>query len=228
MVENASSSGASGAQFEGIPVSGAQASSWGVQPSGGSLESRWPSEECRSGLTAVSRLGLVVCPELKEQSNEETLKGWLVHWIAVAPRSGSVGGRTAASAGWKASSAEGSGWSLMVPEFVVDASSVPHLTDRVRRVLEGLRAVFEGVARDESVLVTDVRVSAFVDPEQDSKELVVTQVVRLPAAGALEYWDRLGLAISEWARTLVPELQRIAEERIATEVEWDDVLFPVL
>ena len=111
---------------------------------------------------------------------------------------------------------------LTRPSPLVHPSARAHITDRVQSVLNMLCPILVQEAQRNFVVVTKTEISAFRDPEEDTVEIVVTQWVKLPAASALEYWDRVGRAIQYWSMGLPPELERIALERLAIEVEWGE------
>ncbi|MDO8673785.1 MAG: hypothetical protein Q7O66_20435 [Dehalococcoidia bacterium] len=69
--------------------------------------------------------------------------------------------------------------------------------------------------------VSKIEVSGFVDPEEGTEEVVVTQWVRVSRQTALEYWDRLGPSVEVWVDFLPERLARVVTERIAIEVRCD-------
>lgn len=114
------------------------------------------------------------------------------------------------------------------PPLEVHASAQAHITDRVRLILDSLSLLLFNEARTNYVVATRTGVSAFRDPEEGALEIVVTQWVRLSPSEALEYWDRIGVVLENWSARLPEQLRRIAIERIAVEVQWDDDFIPVL
>lgn len=94
------------------------------------------------------------------------------------------------------------------------------LTDRVRETLERLYPELELAARRSFIQVSKLEVSGFIDQDDDSEEVVVTQLVNAPAYAALSYWDKLGLILETWIKSLPDELKYIANRRIAIEVQW--------
>ena len=109
-----------------------------------------------------------------------------------------------------------------LPNPQVQLSALPHLTDRIKQLLDKLYDLLAEEARRNFVLVTKTEVSGFSDPEEDSTEIVVTQWVRLPPSSAMEYWDKIGAAVHYWTETLPQGWGRIAIDRIAVEVQWDE------
>ncbi|MFQ5886064.1 MAG: hypothetical protein ACE5II_02390 [Anaerolineae bacterium] len=107
------------------------------------------------------------------------------------------------------------------PEVIIKPSARPMFTDRVRATLNRLVVLLEREARQNFVPVDKIEMDGFVDPEEDTEEVVVTQWVRISAEAALDYWDRLGATLEAWIDLLPEELGRIAAERIAVEVRWD-------
>ena len=105
-------------------------------------------------------------------------------------------------------------------EPVIHPSANPMLTDRVKETLGRLIPLLQHAARHNYIQVSKVEISGFVDLDDESSEVVVTQVVNAPAYTALHYWDKLGPLIEAWIRLLPEELAVIADERIAVEVQW--------
>jgi hypothetical protein len=73
-------------------------------------------------------------------------------------------------------------------------------------------------ARRSFVPVSRFDVSGFIDPDEDTEEVVVTEWVELSPPAALDYWDRLGGVIEAWVDFLPTDLAEIAVERLAIEV----------
>ena len=107
------------------------------------------------------------------------------------------------------------------PETIINPSARPMLTDRVRMTLDRMLPLLRGEARRSFIPVSKVEVRGFVDPEEDTEEVVVTQWVKVSSQTALAYWDRLGSMIEFWIDFLPDELARIATERLSIEVRWD-------
>ncbi len=95
------------------------------------------------------------------------------------------------------------------------------LTDRMQETLNRLLALLTQEARRNFIPVSKIEIRGFVDPEEDTKEVVVTQWVKVPPSTALDYWDRLGAAVELWIDYLPETLASIVVERIAIEVRWD-------
>ena len=107
------------------------------------------------------------------------------------------------------------------PETIIDPSARPMLTDRVCMTLDRMLPLLRGEARRSFIPVSKVEVRGFVDPEEDTEEVVVIQWVKVSPQAALAYWDRLGSMIEFWTDFLPDELARIATERLSIEVRWD-------
>lgn len=103
---------------------------------------------------------------------------------------------------------------------VVDLPGGSTPEDKVRAILSQLFPFLSLQARRQSVPVKAVEVTEFVAPDDSTVETVVTQQVDMPPDAALDYWDRLGRAIEDWARSLPNDLKSILAERIAIEVRW--------
>ncbi len=78
--------------------------------------------------------------------------------------------------------------------------------------------LLESEARRSFVPVTKIEVTGFVDPEEDTDEVVVTVWVKLSPPEALNYWDKLGGSVELWTDYLPADLAEVAEERLAIEV----------
>jgi hypothetical protein len=107
------------------------------------------------------------------------------------------------------------------PETIIDPSARPMLTDRVCMTLDRMIPLLKGEARRSFIPVSKVEVRGFVDPEEDTEEVVVIQWVEVSPQAALAYWDKLGSMIEFWIGFLPDELARIAIERLSFEVRWD-------
>jgi hypothetical protein len=107
------------------------------------------------------------------------------------------------------------------PEVIIRPSARPMLTDRMHEVLKRLISLLEREARQNFISVDKIEVSGFVDPEESTEEVVLTQWVKISAEAALDYWDKLGATLEAWIDLLPEELARIAAERMAVEVRWD-------
>ncbi len=102
--------------------------------------------------------------------------------------------------------------------FTISETARHRLTDRVREVLAGLEPFLASVAQKNYMPVHKVEVSGFSDPDEDRDEVVITQWVDVNFEEALQYWDRLGLAIERWTESLSRTLADIVVQRIAIEV----------
>jgi hypothetical protein len=107
------------------------------------------------------------------------------------------------------------------PETIIDPSAHSMLTDRVRLTLIRMLPLLKSEARKSFIPVSKVEVRGFVDPEEDTEEVVVIQWVKVSPQAALAYWDRLGSMVEFWIDFLPDELARIATERLSIEVRWD-------
>jgi hypothetical protein len=87
--------------------------------------------------------------------------------------------------------------------------------------LDRIIPLLKGEARRSFIPVSKVEVRGFVDPEEDTEEVVVVQWVKVSPQAALAYWDKLGSMIEFWIGFLPDELARIAIERLSFEVRWD-------
>jgi hypothetical protein len=95
----------------------------------------------------------------------------------------------------------------VIPEM--DQSARTLVSDRVQAILRRLLPELIRVA------------SGFVDPEEDNRQLVITQWVNLPASPALDYWDRLGAFIESWTASQTPYVRSIVSEQFAFDVRWN-------
>jgi hypothetical protein len=107
------------------------------------------------------------------------------------------------------------------PGVRIDPSASGLLTDKVRETLGRLLDVLRWDARRSFVPVSRFEVTGFIDPEEDTEEVVVTEWVGVSPQAALDYWDRLGAVIEGWVDFLPAELAQIAVERLAFEVRAD-------
>ncbi len=106
-------------------------------------------------------------------------------------------------------------------EPVIDASARPLLTARVLTALKRLLPVMNQVAGRDGVQILRTDITGYVDPEDGSRELVITQLVGLEADAALRYWDRLGSAVQQWSSSLSATQAEILAARIAIAVRWE-------
>jgi hypothetical protein len=106
-------------------------------------------------------------------------------------------------------------------EPVIDASARPFMTRRIMSVLKRLLPVMNQAAADAAVQVLETEIHGYVDPEDGSRELVITQRVRLGADAAMQYWDRLGAAVQHWASSLTDSRAATLVDQIAIEVRWE-------
>ena len=109
----------------------------------------------------------------------------------------------------------------MRPEVVINPSARPMLTDRAKATLDRLLVLLEQEARRRFMPVIKVEVARFIDPEEDTQELVVSQCIRVSSQPALDYWDKLGAAVEVWIDSLPEELRRVAVEQVSVDVRWN-------
>jgi hypothetical protein len=107
------------------------------------------------------------------------------------------------------------------PHATYHPSAELRLTDRNKKVLEDLLPFLRRQALWRSVPVSKVEIHGFVNPEDRSEELVVTQWVALSAQEALQYWDRLADALRAWSNRLPRHPLRLAFDQIGIEVRWE-------
>lgn len=93
------------------------------------------------------------------------------------------------------------------------------LTDpTVAALCHGLIAILGRFAEGRSVSVVRLCISTFVDPEEFTGELVLTQYVDLSDAAIFAYWDALECVIEEWAQSLADSQKRETLKGIAVEI----------
>jgi hypothetical protein len=110
---------------------------------------------------------------------------------------------------------------VLKPTMETNESAIPMLTDRVNRTLSLLMPLLDRAARRYGAQVRKVVISGFVDREDETSEIVVTQWVNLSAREAFEYWDLLGRMVFAWTQSLPKDLIPIAEERLSVQLEWN-------
>lgn len=110
---------------------------------------------------------------------------------------------------------------IIEPETIIDPCARPMLTDRMLQILDRLLVLLKREARRSFIPVSKIEINGFVDPEEDTEEVVVTQWVKVRAEVALDYWDRLGATFEVWIDFLPDILTGIAAERLAIEVRWE-------
>lgn len=107
------------------------------------------------------------------------------------------------------------------PDIRYSPSVRTMLTDRVQHTLNFLLPALKKEARRSFIPLTRIEVRGFVDPEEDTQEVVIVQWVNVSPEMALDYWDKLSFTVDAWAKSLPQDLASIIEERIALEVRWD-------
>jgi hypothetical protein len=106
------------------------------------------------------------------------------------------------------------------PTVEVHETAQVLLTNSVEAVVDQLLRRLEQEARSRSVALRGIEVYGFSDPEDDSRELVVRELVDLNEQSALDYWEEVSLAIEAWAATLPADVSKIVRTQIAIEVVW--------
>jgi hypothetical protein len=92
----------------------------------------------------------------------------------------------------------------------------------LRPHIEMIKSLIGDMARARDISVTDVTVSKFVDPDEQSEEIVITQHVCLRADAALAYWDEAGAAVAQWTGSLPAEEAARVTRSVAVAVRWTD------
>jgi len=105
---------------------------------------------------------------------------------------------------------------------IYDPSCRPLLTNPVRTALDGLISLLTQEAEQKTVPVLKMDVRGFSDPEEDGRQIVVRQWVRLPAREAFLYWDSLGPAYEAWLHSAPEGLKPVYTEQIAFEIRWSE------
>ena len=94
------------------------------------------------------------------------------------------------------------------------------MTSSVKQLVGPLVAIARTKALHASIEIASMELSVFLDPEDDSRELVLEiHTCALPTQG-LAYWDSLGSAINEWRAKLPAALAEILAGRLAVHVTW--------
>jgi hypothetical protein len=107
------------------------------------------------------------------------------------------------------------------PPVTYHPSADLRLTDRTNDVLDDLLPFLKRQALWRFVPVSKVEIHGFVNPEDRSEELVVTQWVALSPQEALVYWDRLAHALRAWSNRLPRHPARVALDQIGIEIRWE-------
>lgn len=110
---------------------------------------------------------------------------------------------------------------LQDPRPIVDPSAEEQLTSRVIPVVNKLLPLMYEVARRDCMPVTKLELTGYVDPEDGTRELFVTQWIHTGPDVALDYWDRLGDAVTDLGHTLSKTQANILADRIAVVVRWE-------
>jgi hypothetical protein len=101
----------------------------------------------------------------------------------------------------------------------MDAHARSLVTNVVEPVLNELVRQLQHHASDSFVQIAKIDISVFIDPEEDAREVVVTEWIRARPSFALDYWDRLGSVLTQWILGLPDHLQEIAYDRITVAVQ---------
>ena len=107
------------------------------------------------------------------------------------------------------------------PPLLIHPSAQVLLTADVQATLDRLVELLENEARTQGIPISKVEVHGFVDPEEDTDSVIVTQWVAVPSQTALVYWDHLGAALEAWTKQLPTDSAAIVAEQIAVEVRWE-------
>jgi len=109
---------------------------------------------------------------------------------------------------------------LPAPRLVIERQAKALLTSRVREVIQPLVAIAQTQALRSHLHVTSMVVRPFVDPDDDSRELILEiHVSALPAQG-LAYWDGLGATLNTYRDTLPAATAAILGDRVSVHVVW--------
>jgi hypothetical protein len=109
---------------------------------------------------------------------------------------------------------------LPAPRLVIERQAKALLTSRVRELIQPLAAIAQTQAFRSHVYLRSIVVRPFVDPDDDSRELVLEiHVSALPSQG-LAYWDGLGAALNSFRDTLPASVAAILGERLSVHVVW--------
>lgn len=112
------------------------------------------------------------------------------------------------------------GWPLFSGPLRIRPQARAFLTSRVKQLVGPLVAIARTKALRGAIEITSMELGVFVDPEDDSRELVLEiHTAALPRQG-LAYWDTLGSAVNEWRGKLPSPLAEILTERLAVHVTW--------
>lgn len=97
---------------------------------------------------------------------------------------------------------------------------VPALAVETESALSQLIAFLQHEAKRSHLSAEKIEVRRFLDPEDGSEEIVVTQWLAAPAGVALDYWERLGSAVESWSHSLPKSVARVMSDQVAIEVRW--------
>lgn len=108
------------------------------------------------------------------------------------------------------------------PEATYLPSADLLLTDRANEILAEMLPFLKRQALWRFVPVSSVVIHGFVNPEDRTEELIVTQWVALSPREALDYWDRLAFALRAWGNRFPEHPTNVALDQISVEVRWQE------
>ena len=94
------------------------------------------------------------------------------------------------------------------------------LTSTVRQLVVPLAAIARTKAFLANIDIASMELVVFVDPEDESRELVLEIHACALGPQALAYWDSLGAALNDWRAKLSTAFADILAERLAVHVVW--------
>ena len=109
---------------------------------------------------------------------------------------------------------------LPPPRLVIDRHARALLTSKVKGLIEPLLAIAQTQAFRWHLHVTSMVVRPFLDPDDDSRELVLEIYVSALPSQALAYWDGLGIAVNSFRDVLPASTAGILGDRLSVHVVW--------
>ena len=94
------------------------------------------------------------------------------------------------------------------------------LNSHNRLILENYVAYIKDFAELDIVLVTNIEIGVFEDPEENSQEVVITIEVFATANAAMSFWKRLGRHLGAWLAKQPDATQKLIREQFAIDVHW--------
>ncbi len=96
------------------------------------------------------------------------------------------------------------------------------LLQESRPLVDAIRGLLTHQARVRGITVKDMTASRFLDPDETTEEIVVTQHVDLPADKALAYWDEVSVLVERWRLSLPrPDAEQVSRY-ISVDIKWSD------